>query len=474
MNFVSQIFFGIIITSFTGTITMLLWEFVKKIFYRRNLPFLYLALRFVCLFYVIPVGYVIVQLTVKDGYLQWDGFWQLNFMLTGIMKCLMGVLTLLWLVLTIRYLIVYSRGCRCWKKIQSSNIPEDRNAVLEEFRRIKGKLKIRRNIRVYRNSLLPGPMIMGVINPHILLPDCEYSEEQLAVIFYHELTHYKNCDLLFKLCSAYVGTVQHLNAPAERLLGLLHEWSECECDRKAITAMRDELTAGRYFELIMEMKENTPETSDEEHIFSMLCESQQRLERRIDYMKKYTEVKKVAKGVTAFMAFTFTMFSVTTAYAAGTELAEVHDYLYKNTESIAVEQDVAAEELEEFCLTASEDNSYSDVVYEETELKLITPLLEENEVVSFQWTVTPGVRHVSGKIRLKAGQKIVLSSVVTPADVTYWLGIMDDNGAVRCVEGTESMSHTFEIQKDDSYRVLVQNRGSKTLTAGGSYYYYTP
>ena len=192
-------------------------------------------------------------------------------------------------------------------------------------------------------------------------------------------------------------------------------------------------------------------------------------------MKKYTEMKKVAKGVTAAMTFAFAMLSVTTAYAAGTELAVVHDYVYKSTEVLTADLGVTEdEELEEIYVPASEDNSYSDVVFEKTEMGLIMPLLVENELASFKWEVTPGVRHVSEKISLKAGQKVIVACAATPSNVTYWIGIMNGNGDVRYVEVTAGMSRTFAIDKADSYRVLVQNRGSSTITAGISFYYYTP
>lgn len=437
---------------------------------------MYPTLRYVCLLYVLPVGFVLIQLTVRNGYLQTSDLWQMNFSLTGITRWLVALLAAVWLVLSVRHLIDYRRNSRHWRELLRQSIPEDRKDIWDEFERVKRKLKIHRNIRLYRTGGLPGPMIVGILSPRILIPDVEYSREQFTVIFYHELTHYRNFDLFYKLCGFCVGMIQHLNIVSDRLLESLDEWSECECDRKAITAMSSEMTAGRYFELIMEIKRNTPETPGEDYIFSMLCESQLRLERRIDYMRRYGEIKRVAKGVTAAMAFAFVMFSVTTAYAAGTELAAAHDYVYKKAEEVDVMQmeTKASEGLIPFYLSASEDDSYKEIVYDEETIGLIMPLLAENEVTTFNWTVDPGVRHVSSKISLKKGQKISISCSSAPSTVTYWLGIMAGDGHVTCVEGNGSMAYTFEIKDSSSYRVLVQNRGSSTLTAGGSYYYYTP
>lgn len=475
MNFVSQIFFGVVITSFTGAIAMIGWSLLCRLFHGWNLPLLYHLLRFVCLLYVIPIGYILVQLFGPGGYLQSDKVWQMHFAQTGMTKRLMYVLSVTWMLMTLRYIAAYVNAIRKRKELYSYNIPEDRPEVLDEFSRIRNELHIRRNIRIYRNAKIPGALITGVFHPMILLSDCEYSREQLTVIFYHELMHYKQHDLFYKMCGVFVEAVWHLNMASDKLLTLLLEWSEFECDRGAIAAMRGELTAKRYFEVILELKQNMPKTPDGVIVFSMLCENQLRLERRIDYMKKYTETKKVAKGVTAALTFAFAMLSVTTAYAAGNQMAAAHDYIYKRTEVIAENKDMGGEELVEFFIPAEQDNSYTRIVEEQTGPGLIMPLLEENEMVVFEnWKIDGGVRHVSDKIKLKAGQKVAVSSVVSPANITFWMGIMNSDGDVWCVTSTGTAAYTFEAETDDSYRVFVQNRGYSKITASGSFYYYTP
>lgn len=473
MNVISQLFFAIIITSVTGAIATILWGIMQRLFLKLDFALMYLTLRVVCLFYVIPFGYLLVRLTITDGYLQHDGILQLNFVPNGVMKWLTAVLAVIWLVLSAQCVLEYIRGQRGWRELRRYHIPEDREFVLEEFYRIKKKLKIRKSIRVYRNAYIQSPMVTGIFHTCVVLPDREYDREKLTVIFYHELTHYKSMDLLYMLCGVSVGLVQHLNSFSDRLLSQLREWSECDCDRKAIAAMQDEMSAVRYFEVILDIMEDSQESKDEEHIFSMLYRSRKRLERRIDYMKKYTKQKRAVKVLTSAMTFLFTMLGVSTAYAAGAGFSTVHDYIYKSTEVIAEETNVS-EELEEHFLPAEEDDTYSRIVYEHTPELAISPLLDENTVETFEWVVTPDVRHVSDKIKLKEGQKVVVSSTAVPAELEYWIGIMNSDGDVRFVQGTNAIAHTFTIYEDDTYRVLVQNRDIATITATGSFYYYTP
>lgn len=442
-------------------------------FLRRNPDLVYLTLRVVCLLYVVPVGYTWMQLTVKDGFLQADGLWQANFSLTGVMWILFAFLAAIWVMLSVHSLFLYFRKNAEWREIYGGNIPEEDVVAEEEFERIQKKLRIHRNVCLYRNDMINSPQSCGILRPCVLLPYREYSREELVVIFHHELMHYKSRDVLFKWCGLYVEITQHLNPFAAKLKPLLDEWSEYYCDSRAITAISDELDASRYFELILKSVGNTPRIQGEDYIFSMLYEDQLRLERRIDYMKKYMRTKKCTKVCTALAVFAFAMMSVTTTYAAGVQIAEVHDGLYENAEVSVADGDTETE-LEEIYLPAAEDHSYDALVYENPADTGIMPLIDENELVSFEWTIPSGTRHISNTFHVDEGQSISIATVATPSTCLCWIGIMDSWNNVRYVSGYEALAHTFEITDSGSYRVFVQNKGKRTVTASGSYYYFTP
>lgn len=473
MNLISQIFFAVLITSFTGTLALGIWKKAKDACFKRNPELVCLTLRLSCLLYLVPVGYIWMQLTVREGYIQTEELWQLNFSLTGF---LWGFATLAgagWIVLTGERLLNRIQKYIDQRSIYGGNIPEEDETAIEEFMRVKKKLGIRRNIRLYRNDMLSSPMIRGIFFCSVILPYRSYNKEELSVIFHHELIHYKSHDGFFKMCAACVSMLQHLNPISRDLLELLNDWNEVQCDMRTITAMSDELDAKRYFEVIVDSMREMSQTIDEDYIFSMLCENQSRLERRIDYMEKYTKIKRAAKGTTAFFAFVFVMMSVTTTYAAGSQMAGIHDIIYRNME-VATEETDNVGELEEYYLPASEDDTYDELVYANPELELISPLLDEEELVDFEWKVSPGVRHVSPAFHVEAGQVISVSCSASPSSCLYWLGIQDEWNNIRFVQGASSLAHDFEIEDAGDYRVLVQNRGKVTITANGTYKYYTP
>lgn len=472
MNLISQIFFAMLAKISTGTLALGIWLAVSRIAVRWNPRLPYLLLRSVCLLYILPVSYICMQLAVRRGYLQVAGIWQMNFALAGGLRELIAIIIISWTFLTGRQI------CVClfsWKKKKRRccSIPEDDTEILAELARIRKKLRIRRKIAVYRNRALASPRTQGIFCCRVELPLRHYSKEQLTVIFHHELMHCRSFDIFYKLCSRYVRLVYHLGFLGSRLEELLSEWSEYDCDMRAIAAIRDEMSVARYFEMIIDSMDRTVEERDVDVIFSGLYDNRHRMERRMDYMKKYGNIKRAASGMTALAVGAFVLINVTTVYAAGSKAAELHDALYQDMETTVAEacNDVA---LEEHYLPAEADTTYDALEYANPEAELIMPALNEQEQVAINWTVTPGVRKVSTTFYVKAGQKIAISTMATPNNNTYWIGIMDPVNDVRYVEGTGSLAHEFAISTSGRYRVLVQNRSNSDITAMGSYMFYTP
>lgn len=434
---------------------------------------MYLILRCVCILYILPIGYVLIQLTVEGRYFRSDSLWQMNFFATGVLTVVCLAVEYVWAILIVRDIARYIVQGIKWREYKLGSIPEEDEAVKREFLLVKKEIGVRRNICLYRNAKFKSPMITGVFRCMIILPPGEYTREQLRVMFFHELIHYKSRDLWYKACGIYIGALHGWNPFSKKLLKLLGEWSEYDCDRKSVAAMHGEMSAGCYFKTIMATMSCTPETHGKDYIFSMLYENQASLERRIDYMKKYTKIKRAGKFVSTALIAVFVLTSVTTAYAAGSGVANVQDFIYREAEQTSSVNDVVIEEGMIF-IPAGTDNSYDELVYANPEAETIMPVLNENEVVSFQWEVPVDIRYVSGLISLDKGQKVSVSCTSIPTSSTYWIGIMNSGGDVWYYEGKAALAYNFSIEKDGRYRVLVQNRSTVEITATGNYCYYTP
>jgi hypothetical protein len=238
---------------------------------------------------------------------------------------------------------------------------------------------------------------------------------------------------------------------------LIKEWSECDCDVKAVTAMEDEMSAARYFEVILDMMEHVPVNCEGDSAFSMLYEDRIQLEKRIDYMKQYASSKRWTRAFVRMLTLTFALLSITVAYGTETGLAEVHNGLCQETNFISEPEGI----------------SYGKICLTDTKAEKVRLVQNENEMVGFHCAVGVNACHVSKVYDLKKGQRVSISCTAVPASSNYWIGIMDDTGNVWYVDGTSSVGHDFAVPANGKYRVLVQNRSETEIEIMGDYCYYT-
>lgn len=415
-----------------------------------------------------------MQIGIRDGYLQSDGVWQLHFAPVGELWNLIAALVTGWTFLAGRQIRVCLFQWVEKHRLEQHNMPIEDEATLAEFADVKRKLHIHRKVNVCRNEYISSPETRGIFFATVMLPVHEYSREQLAVVFHHELMHCKRWHLLYKLCGRCIEIFYPLGFLGEDLVNSLNEWTEYDCDTRTIAAMRDEMSASRYFEIIIDLMQMTLDRQKANHIFSGLYESQWRLGRRIDYMKKYASTKKVAGAASAMIAALFVVINVTTIYAAGNSMTESHVDVYKGVDEQNMQQESGATQvLEEQYLAAEDDDSYERLEYVDS-TEMVMPLVDEEEIVNISWTVSAGTRRLTKTFDVEAGQVICVSTTASPASSVYWVGIMDEANNLRYVQGKAGITHEFAIDDSGSYRVIVQNRGRVALTVSGSYMFYTP
>lgn len=261
--------------------------------------------------------------------------------------------------------------------------------------------------------------------------------------------------------------IQSFNPPAYILVGLLNLWSEQDCDRKVVQRLNS-MGIGRsgYFQIIWTISEAAEQMSRDLGVFSMLFESKEMLERRVDFMKKHGKnLKTTSKIVTALLLLTFITISTRTSYAAGVGMANANDELFKRTQVVNFkEQDVTFSDSSEFNVTAEENSLVPQIVMDD---EIIT---RGSDGASFDWTIPAGTRYVTPEKFFKKGTKITIAVTVVPSDITYWYGLMHTSGESTVCENTGAGNYTFTVEKTSFYRIMVENRSEDTeMHALGAY-----
>lgn len=94
-------------------------------------------------------------------------------------------------------------------KIKIKGHLEKMNSKL--FEQIKSELNIKRNVNLCKCSLINSPVFVGFVSPIILMPYTNYADEELKLIYKHELIHFKRMDVWYKLILVIASVVHWFN-----------------------------------------------------------------------------------------------------------------------------------------------------------------------------------------------------------------------------------------------------------------------
>ena len=111
-------------------------------------------------------------------------------------------------------------------------------------------LGIEKEIKAVVCKNVSSPMVMGFLNPRLVLPEENYSEKALHFILNHELTHYKRCDTFYKAFMLIVNAVHWFNPVVWLMRKLADSDLEVSCDAHVIENA-DLETRKRYSETIL-------------------------------------------------------------------------------------------------------------------------------------------------------------------------------------------------------------------------------
>ncbi len=417
--------------------------------------------------FLLPVTFLALLISRRRSYILEDRDILSNFVFpinfaTKYLYIVAGI----WFITTVVNVIIFIRKSKKKHELLSGNIPEDDSLAMDLFEDMKIELGIRGKVELCRNDMLTSPIVTGIFRHKVILPYEHYEKNELRVIFMHELTHVRKHDLVYKALTILIVVIESFNPCAYKLIDLLNRWSEQDCDRKSVERLEKEgVTSKDYFKVIWESVEPENREKRDIYIFSMLFEDRGILERRVEFMNKYGKKnKKTPKVVTAALVMAFILTSTCTSYAAGVEIAQKNDEVFKETQEINMsELAETSDNLEQFTVSA-EDNA------------LVVEYCPEEDIAlcggnSFDWTIPVGTRYTTTQKWFSKGTQVTIAVTVSPSDVTYWFGLMYPNGSSTVSETKGGASNTFEVPSSGFYRVMVENRGSKEIRAIGGYTY---
>lgn len=426
------------------------WALLGKVLEKIGfLNISYALMKWNMIFFVIPLQYVVMRWADSSyGIFRGD-----LFLHTGVIMAVCDVAVILWAIGACYMWHRQIRAMRQADRLLQNHFPcelhmrELFEETMQELGIVKGKVEL---VQCYE---APTAMLWGIRRPRVVLPAAKYSDEELRVIFIHELTHYKHHDILWRRLASILIGVHFFNPIIWKLQTLLRKWSEHSCDFAAY-----EKAGGvkHYFYTILKIQMKSEGLTS--YFAATLSENENELEERIMKMNEQRNVKKRAPWKAAAIVGIMLVGSSMTAIASSKGVADMYHMAYDAT-------DVAIEEEPDPKLPEYEESGETPGIVEET--GEIDEMSRSSK--SFNWSVASGVRKTSTGFSAKSGGKILVSAIITPASKTVRVGIVEPSGNRRYVSGKGSVSNTFSLTKTGTYKVYVENNSGSKVTAEGSY-----
>ena len=122
----------------------------------------------------------------------------------------------------------FNKAARRWSKSITDT------HILSKLENLRANMGISKTIPIYHCPIAGAPMMVGLFNPRILLPDTSPEADELDFILKHELVHYRRKDLLYKYLLV-VATALHWFNPAVHLMArAVNSLCEISCDAEVL------------------------------------------------------------------------------------------------------------------------------------------------------------------------------------------------------------------------------------------------
>ena len=140
--------------------------------------------------------------------------------------------------------------------ILESSIKIQDAEILKLFTQCKTQLNINKNIKLRSCQYIGSPMLIGIFNPIVLIPNTNEDEKTLEMIFLHELNHYKRKDTIIKAFGFIVNIIHWFNPIVYILLRDMDNYCEYSVDEKVVKEM--EIEDRKYYgEAILKLIDNS-------------------------------------------------------------------------------------------------------------------------------------------------------------------------------------------------------------------------
>ena len=412
MSWIRDLVLSLLITSVTGDILVLVWMSVVSVGREKlTVHYVYLMLRGVLAGYLFTLIYLILHRCTE--YIRND--FDVLYGSTRFLDRLIFALFLIWVLGMGLQIISQINMWICFRQMKRSCVIAPGKYV-SLLQKMCSEMKIRQPVCLCPGYGVKMPFISGVRKPKIFLPIKKFSMEELEMILYHELVHYKQGDTFWKPVFGLIGNIYWFSPLSKILWREAVRWTEANCD---FYCCKEKFETKKYFMLLLDM--GSARRLQANTYLPMWTEGSEELKWRINCMKKHRNQKTYI--ITAIVLVMASVFGCgISVYASTQGIKEIYQKIHFSTFE-GTEEPMHIEELLEYHGNLEEFAEMEVVQHEEDGGEKLS-----NVTLIDNWKIANNSIHYSNGFKVQTGESIVVMVSVVPTDKTVKVGIKKPDG----------------------------------------------
>lgn len=203
------------------------------------------------------------------------------------------IFTLFWIILFIVlfFQLIY-KYFRIVRYIHILNFHQTTNQTITELtKNLAKEYNIKREINLIISNNVHQPFMFGILHPTIIIPERNYSINDLTCILTHEIHHIKYKDSSWKLCFSILRTLYWWLPTVYILDKQLSEYLEIRCDYKCIDALIN-IDKIEYLECLLKEARYSSAKRNTSSMIMAVVTDKSFLKKRFDLILEDTPINK--------------------------------------------------------------------------------------------------------------------------------------------------------------------------------------
>lgn len=260
-----------------------------------------------------------------------------------------------------------------------ADLVSDKN-LLNLLSNEKSKFNYYYDIPLYSWSILDTPIVVGVVQPKLIITENKLSNESYQQVFSHEINHIKSCDNFWKLLTKIMIILHFYNPIVYWFAKKFVEEMEFTCDENVVK----DLSFSQKKTYCLTLIESVSVVNNTINLSSSFSPNKKSLQQRLTNIMKYKQMRTTTKVISSFILICVTYIML--LFTSFNSVLATNKGEYSSFDDNSVIGEVVDLNFSDDVILFEEHN-FSFDAFDESEPKNYLDIIEKNAGYKDLWTI---------------------------------------------------------------------------------------